>query len=127
MSDNCSFCGISDEKVVSSSKHTVTIRDEFPVSPGHTLILPKRHVVDLFGTTEAERNDILIAVNVAKHILDKELGPDGYNIGINNGRAAGQTVMHLHIIPRFAGDCDDPRGGIRWIFSNKANYWDALS
>ena len=101
------------------------IRDGFPISPGHTLIVPKRHVASFIDLTPEERADLLALLDAAKADLDRELSPQGYNIGINDGAAAGQTVPHLHIhlIPRFAGDRVDPRGGIRWIIPEKADYW----
>jgi len=92
---------------------------------GHTLIIPKRHVESFFDCNPDEKADILQALEEAKVALDKEFAPDGYNIGINDGETAGQTVMHLHIhlIPRYKGDSKDPRGGVRWIFPEKAKYW----
>jgi diadenosine tetraphosphate (Ap4A) HIT family hydrolase len=103
----------------------MVIRDAFPVSPGHALIIPKRHIASFFETNEEERKAMLEALDQAKEIFDRELKPDGYNIGINEGLTAGQTIMHLHIhlIPRYKGDSSDPRGGIRWIFPDKARYW----
>ena len=108
-----------------ANKLAMAIRDEFPVSPGHTLIIPKRHVVTFFDTTTEERFAIFELMDKAKLALDAELHPAAYNIGVNDGAAAGQTIPHLHIhlIPRFAGDGDDPRGGVRWIFTEKAKYW----
>jgi diadenosine tetraphosphate (Ap4A) HIT family hydrolase len=93
----------------------MTIRDGYPVSPGHTLLIPNRHVVDWFDLNAEEVVDLLTATRDAKIVLDSELHPDGYNLGVNAGVAAGQTVMHvhLHLIPRFVGDTPDPRGGIR--------------
>lgn len=101
------------------------IRDGFPISPGHTLLIPKRHVRSFFELTEIERHDLLALLDQAKFDLDEELKPNGYNIGINDGPAAGQTVphMHMHLIPRFTGDSSDPRGGVRWIIPTKAKYW----
>jgi len=103
----------------------MVIRDAFPVSPGHALIIPKRHIASFFETNEEERKAMLEALDQTKEIFDRELKPDGYNIGINEGLTAGQTIMHLHIhlIPRYKGDSSDPRGGIRWIFPDKARYW----
>ena len=103
----------------------MVIRDGFPVSEGHTLIIPKRHIASIFEATIEEQVDIFTTLKKAKKQLEKTLNPDGYNIGINDGISAGQTVMHLHIhlIPRYAGDQNDPRGGIRWIFPEKADYW----
>jgi diadenosine tetraphosphate (Ap4A) HIT family hydrolase len=126
MTDICPFCNLDSNRIVTETEHTLTIRDGFPISPGHTLVIPKRHIASFFDITAEERNQLLDAIDHAKQALDKEIRPDGYNIGINSGEAAGQTVMHLHIhlIPRFNGDCTDPKGGIRWIFPDKAKYWD---
>lgn len=90
------------------------IRDGFPVTPGHTLVIPKREVPDWFGATEEERAAIFELVDEIKAGLDLEFNPAGYNVGMNCGEAAGQTVMHLHVhvIPRFVGDMPDPRGGV---------------
>ena len=121
---DCPFCSISTERIVSESDLTVTIRDDHPVSPGHTLILPKRHIESLFDVTGEEQAEIVAAVRDAKHALDAELQPDGFNIGANIGAAAGQTVMHahVHVIPRFKGDVADPRGGIRHCVPGKGYY-----
>lgn len=125
MSDDCPFCTLDPERIISETELTITFLDGFPISPGHTLVIPKRHVASFFEVTEIERKELLLALDAAKQVLDHERSPDSYNIGINNGTAAGQTVPHLHIhlIPRFNGDCEDPRGGIRWIFPEKADYW----
>ena len=123
-SEACPFCSLADERIVDSTALTVTIRDAFPISPGHTLIIPKRHAVSFFQTTSAEGNELFQALHTAKHRLDDEFSPDGYTVGINNGEAAGQTVMHahIHLIPRFHGDVPEPTGGVRWIFPTKADY-----
>ena len=101
------------------------IRDNYPVSEGHTLIIPKRHVDSFFDLQAIEKAAILQLLDEAKETLDEEFSPDGYNIGINDGAAAGQTVMHVHVhlIPRYRDDTEDPRGGVRWIFPGKAKYW----
>ena len=103
----------------------VAIRDMFPISPGHTLIIVKRHVATFFDTTTEERLALFELMDKAKRELDGELHPAAYNIGVNDGPAAGQTVPHLHVhlIPRYAGDDADPRGGLRRIFPDKAKYW----
>jgi diadenosine tetraphosphate (Ap4A) HIT family hydrolase len=89
------------------------------------LIIPRKHYADLFEIPETVRTDLFRLVNESKRLLDRKFSPDGYNIGINGGPAAGQTVPHLHIhlIPRFNGDQEDPRGGVRWIFPDRARYW----
>ena len=101
------------------------ILDGYPVSPGHSLIIPKRHVGSFFDATPPERAALLALLDKAKELVEETHKPDGYNIGINDGAAAGQTVPHLHIhlIPRYEGDQDDPRGGVRWVMPAKADYW----
>lgn len=103
----------------------LAVRDAFPISPGHTLIIPKRHVQSLFDTTIEERMAMHALLDAAKTSIDGDLKPVAYNIGINDGPAAGQTVPHLHwhLIPRYDDDDADPRGGIRKIFPAKAKYW----
>jgi diadenosine tetraphosphate (Ap4A) HIT family hydrolase len=103
----------------------LVIRDGYPVSPGHTLLIPKRHTGSFFDLSEQERGELLTLLDLAKQVLDEEFQPQGYNIGINDGAAAGQTVPHLHVhlIPRFDGDLPDPRGGVRWVIPDKAKYW----
>jgi diadenosine tetraphosphate (Ap4A) HIT family hydrolase len=121
----CPFCPVPSERVLHARQTAVAIRDGFPVSPGHTLVIPKRHVGSFFEVTDAERADLMSLLAAAREELDREFHPAGYNIGINDGAAAGQTVPHLHIhlIPRYAGDLDDPRGGVRWVLPEKAAYW----
>ena len=121
----CVFCSLPKTRIVLDSSTGLVIRDAFPVSSGHSLIIPKRHVGSLFELELNEQLGLLTLLNDARSALDTELQPEGYNIGINDGLAAGQTVPHLHIhlIPRFKGDLPDPRGGIRWIFPDKARYW----
>lgn len=103
----------------------IAVRDAFPVSQGHTLVIPQRHVQSFFDTTPAERVALLELLDKAKQQLQAEFPAAGYNIGINDGAVAGQTVHHLHIhlIPRYPGDRPDPRGGVRWIIPDKADYW----
>ncbi len=126
MDTDCPFCPLPTDRIISESDYTITIRDGFPVSEGHTLIIPKRHVQSFFELHAIEKAAVLQALDEAKEALDKEFSPDGYNIGINDGEAAGQTVMHLHVhlIPRYEGDTEDPRGGVRHVFPEKAKYWE---
>jgi diadenosine tetraphosphate (Ap4A) HIT family hydrolase len=121
----CVFCSLRPERLVHASAFSLIIRDAFPVSPGHTLIVPKRHVESFFDTTDTERADLIALLLHARQLLDREFRPSGYNVGINDGVAAGQTVPHLHVhlIPRYQGDREDPRGGVRWILPDKAAYW----
>ena len=101
------------------------IRDAYPVSPGQSLVIPKRHIGSWFEATEEERSAMLLLLEDAKTLAAAAHNPDGYNIGINDGPAAGQTVphLHMHLIPRFNGDVSDPRGGVRWVIAEKAKYW----
>ena len=121
----CPFCTLPPERILLTSPHGVIIRDGFPISPGHTLVIPRRHVDSFFNLTAEERVDLLGLLDQAKAGIEKEFKPDTYNIAINDGPAAGQTVPHLHIhlIPRYTDDVPDPRGGVRWIIPEKADYW----
>ncbi len=121
----CLFCSLPLARIVKENDLAVLIRDAYPVSPGHSLVIPKRHIGSWFETSPAEVIAMLALLEDAKTITDAQHHPDGYNIGVNDGPAAGQTVPHLHIhlIPRFTGDVPDPRGGIRWVIANKAKYW----
>ena len=122
---SCPFCTLDQSSIVLVNDHAVAIYDVFPVTLGHSLIIPKRHIESFFEATKDEQAAMLELLDEMRWILLKELAPDGFNIGINDGPAAGQTVMHLHIhlIPRYNGDIDDPRGGVRWIMPDKAPYW----
>lgn len=122
--DPCVFCSIPSTRTVAESDLTLTIRDAYPVSPGHMLIIAKRHVADFFEATAEEVASLMTALRDAKVDLEESLSPDGFNVGINCGTAAGQTVPHLHIhlIPRFHGDTTDPRGGVRHCIPGKGLY-----
>lgn len=108
------------------SEFAVAFLDAFPVAEGHTLIVPKRHVASLFELAEEELAAVWRAVARVREALASELRPDGFNIGLNDGTSAGQTVMHahVHVIPRRKGDVVDPRGGVRWVVPDKAAYWE---
>ncbi len=125
----CPFCTLPPERIRLGSARAFVIDDGFPVSPGHALIIPRRHVASLFELDHDEQRELHALLTRARSRLLKERRPDGFNIGINDGVAAGQTVMHLHIhlIPRYLGDRADPRGGVRWIFPDKADYWSPRS
>lgn len=114
-----------DSRIICANEYAIVVRDGFPISLGHTLIIPRRHVGSFFQITSDERNGLLELLEKSKPLLDMEYQPDGYNIGINDGASAGQTIPHLHIhlIPRYSGDMKDPRGGVRWIIPDKAVYW----
>jgi diadenosine tetraphosphate (Ap4A) HIT family hydrolase len=113
------------EEWVASNALAFAIRDGFPVSPGHTLVVPRRLVAGWFDATVQERHALFNLVDEVKRQLEAGPSPpQGYNIGINVGEAAGQTVAHLHVhvIPRYRGDVPDPRGGIRHVIPGKGNY-----
>lgn len=122
---SCPFCSLPEERIVARNDCAVWIFDGYPVSRGHSLIIPKRHVASYFDASEEERQAMLSLLAQARVALDEQHRPNGYNIGINDGSAAGQTVphLHLHLIPRFEGDVADPRGGVRWVIPKKADYW----
>ena len=122
----CPFCQLEPARQLFSNELAVAITDGFPVSRGHCLIIPKRHISSLFDATRDERAALWDLLDQTRDHLLTQFHPDGFNIGINDGISAGQTVMHLHthIIPRYTGDMADPRGGVRWILPDKAPYWD---
>lgn len=110
---------------VASNELAFAIRDAFPASPGHTLIVPRRLFASWFEATPEERAAIFELVDVVRRQLDASSSqPQGYNIGINVGAEAGQTIphLHVHVIPRYSGDVADPRGGVRHVIPGKGNY-----
>ena len=125
MDAHCPFCSLLRDRLVFESELALAIRDGFPVSPGHTLVIPRRHVASFFETTPDEQAAMLKLLNLARIDLDHRRHPVAYNVGINDGPAAGQTIphVHIHLIPRYAGDRDDPRGGVRWVLPERAAYW----
>jgi len=118
----CPFCQLKE--YVCENKLAFAIYDKYPVNEGHMLIITKRHVDVFFNTTKEEKKAIMDLLEKCKNILDKKFNPDGYNIGVNCGEEAGQTIMHLHvhIIPRFKGDIADPTGGVRGVIPEKRVY-----
>ncbi len=111
-------------RIVEAREHAFAVLDAYPVSPGHTLAIARRHVPDVFDLTADEIADILHLIRSARDRIDRTLRPTGYNIGVNIGRDAGQTFLHvhIHIIPRNPGDCEDPTGGVRGVIPGKARY-----
>jgi diadenosine tetraphosphate (Ap4A) HIT family hydrolase len=124
MEMRCPFCQPAETDKVLQNELCYARYDRYPVSKGHLLIIPFRHVADFFALTEEEVEAALELVQEAKVKADAELRPDGYNVGINVGQAAGQTVMHVHIhlIPRYAGDMERPEGGVRGVIPEKRMY-----
>ncbi len=120
----CPFCELDPGRVVASNALAVALWDGFPVNPGHALVITRRHVASWFDASAEERAAVMALVDELRAELDRRLAPAGYNLGVNVGEAAGQTVMHLHVhvIPRFDGDVDDPRGGVRFVIPERGNY-----
>lgn len=119
---NCPFC--HPDSLLFENDLAYACQDKYPVNPGHLLIIPKRHVADFFLITEAEKVALLSLLDVAKRHLDDKHAPAGYNVGINVGEAAGQTIphVHLHLIPRYHGDTENPRGGVRGVIPSMQSY-----
>ncbi len=126
--DNCIFCQMAEKKkeveIVAQFEHCFVIKDQYPVSPGHLLIIPYQHTENWFTSDNAVKEEIIRVLDKMKKLVDDEYHPDGYNIGMNCGQVAGQTVMHLHVhlIPRFEGDMDNPKGGVRGVIPSKQKY-----
>ena len=123
--DDCPFCHPGADRVFHEGLHVLGLWDGFPLSPGHALVVPRRHVADWTETSPDERRELLEAIDVVRSTILDNHRPDGFNVGMNLGEAAGQTVphLHLHVIPRYRGDVADPRGGVRWVLPERAAYW----
>lgn len=122
---DCVFCNLeSNKELITETATVVAFLDSYPVNPGHTLITPKRHVADYFELTIHEQRALWLVVNRCKKLIQKRFNPDGFNVGINVGEAAGQSIFHLHIhlIPRYKGDVENPRGGVRGVIMEKQGY-----
>jgi diadenosine tetraphosphate (Ap4A) HIT family hydrolase len=119
----CLFCkdprGVTLERELAYSA-----RDSYAASPGHTLVIPRRHVASFFDLTPEEINACMELITEERKLLDEEFKPDGYNIGVNVGPAAGQSIFHVHIhlIPRYKGDVENPQGGVRHVIPKKGHY-----
>jgi diadenosine tetraphosphate (Ap4A) HIT family hydrolase len=121
----CPFCNpSSDTELILESALAYSILDKYPVNPGHALIIPKRHVSDYFELSFKEQSSCFFLANEVKKRLQVQFNPDGFNIGINIGEKAGQTVshVHIHLIPRYPGDVEDPRGGVRGVIPERKLY-----
>jgi diadenosine tetraphosphate (Ap4A) HIT family hydrolase len=119
---NCPFCGGS--AIVVENELALAHYDSYPVSAGHCLVTPRRHIAEYFQATAAEKAAIWELVDELKPIIDREFSPDGYNIGVNVGAAAGQSIphLHIHVIPRYLGDVENPQGGVRGVIPHKQKY-----
>ena len=119
---DCPFC--RDPEIIIENELAYADYDSYPASPGHCLIITRRHVTEYFQATAEEKTAIWELVDEMKGIIDKEYNPDGYNVGVNIGAAAGQSVPHIHIhmIPRYKGDVENPQGGVRGVIPHKQKY-----
>lgn len=122
---DCPFCHLERNRIRLESEFALAFFDGFPVTQGHTLVIPKRHVTSLFELPAGEQAAVWALVAQVRGLLLAELRPDGFNVGVNDGSAAGQMVMHahVHVFPRRHGDVADPKGGVRWVVPDKAAYW----
>ena len=122
--DPCPFCSVQADRFVEAGEHAFVVLDAFPVSPGHSLVVSRRYVADIFDLNAAEIAEIMHLIRSVRERIDRTLQPAAYNVGVNVGRDAGQTVMHVHVhvIPRYPGDMSDPRGGVRHVIPGKALY-----
>jgi diadenosine tetraphosphate (Ap4A) HIT family hydrolase len=121
--ENCPFCDrVATDHVATASALAMAFPDAYPVAEGHLLVVPHRHVEDLFALAEDEWHGLWALV---REVQAQAPPADGWNLGVNAGTAAGQTVAHahVHLIPRRAGDVPDPRGGVRWVIPDRADYW----
>jgi len=120
----CPFCNPVADEIVAKNDLSYARWDRYPVSKGHLLLIPFRHVADYFSLTVEEKQAVLALVDECKKVIEENFNPAGYNIGFNVGVAAGQTVMHCHchVIPRYVGDVQDARGGVRGVVPGKRGY-----
>jgi diadenosine tetraphosphate (Ap4A) HIT family hydrolase len=122
---DCPFCNPDPSReLIAESRQVYSMYDGFPVSKGHALIIPKKHIANYFELTFNEQSACIFILNAVKKILNKKFNPDGFNVGININQAAGQTVphVHIHLIPRYKGDVKEPRGGVRGVIPKNKNY-----
>ena len=121
----CPFCEPASERVFHQGDLILGLWDGFPVNPGHALLVPRRHVATWEEASTDERRALSDAIVVAQEEIRKHHRPDAFNVGMNLGLAAGQTVphLHLHVIPRYQGGVADPRGGVRWVIPERADHW----
>jgi diadenosine tetraphosphate (Ap4A) HIT family hydrolase len=126
LSEKSPFYPLEPERVILENDHCIAFFDRYPVNDGHALVIPLEPVESMFDLEPVIQAELWDTVRKVRDILKDKFNPAGFNIGINDGAAAGQTMphTHIHIIPRYAGDIADPRGGIRWIIPTKAKYWN---
>jgi diadenosine tetraphosphate (Ap4A) HIT family hydrolase len=124
--NSCPFCTPDYAALILETSGCRVLWDSYPVSPGHALIVPKEHIPDWFAAAPELHSELSSLIAATKNEIEQRHQPDGYNVGFNAGVAAGQTIehLHIHVIPRYKEDIDDPRGGIRWVIPEKAVYWE---
>jgi diadenosine tetraphosphate (Ap4A) HIT family hydrolase len=124
MPDTCPFCNPDKKKILITNERCYAIFDRYPVTPGHLLVIPFRHFPDYFESIPEEVEAFDALLRQCRDILEEKYHPDGYNVGVNIGKAAGQSVphVHIHVIPRYRGDTRHPRGGIRGVIPGKQDY-----
>lgn len=120
----CVFCNLPKDRIISETDLFKLVYDNYPVNNGHILVISKNHKTDYFKLSYLEKQDLDQAISLAYYIINKKFNADGYNIGMNCGEMAGQTVMHFHchVIPRYKGDIDNPKGGVRGVIPSKRIY-----
>lgn len=122
--NDCPFCNVKDSEIILESKSSFAFYDKFPVNNGHILIVPKGHISNYFDLKKEEKDDLWELVDKASDLLTTKYSPSGFNIGININEAAGQTIphVHIHLIPRYKNDVEDPTGGVRGVIPSKQKY-----
>jgi diadenosine tetraphosphate (Ap4A) HIT family hydrolase len=122
--EECPFCPPLAARPLLESELAFAIFDRFPVNPGHALVIPRRHVADIFELTEGELRDVLRLLSLTRQRIAADFSVAGFNVGVNVGDAAGQTIAHahVHLIPRYPGDVADPTGGVRGVIPGKSKY-----
>ena len=121
----CPFCNLKKEiEIISEAESCIAFNDGFPVNPGHALIIPKRHVSNYFELTRDEVLEMQEMLWYVKKVIDERYHPDGYNIGVNVNESAGQSIfhVHMHLIPIYKGDMENPKGGVRGVIPCKQKY-----
>lgn len=121
----CPFCAIAVDRILTESRSAIAFFDAFPLTEGHALVAPRKHVSSIYELVPHEQSELWEIVTKVRALLIERFEVDSFNVGVNDGPAAGQTMAHahVHVIPRRPGDVPDPRGGVRWVIAEKARYW----
>lgn len=121
----CPFCDLAENAIYMRGEGCVAFFDKYPISPGHLLVIPTKHVASIFDLEPTSYQNLMKLVFDARRKLDEKFDADAFNVGVNDGIDAGQTIghAHIHIVPRYKGDVGDARGGVRWILPQNAKYW----